>query len=112
MHLGVAGPAFLRSRRAAHSNDVFATTGEEISFVVKTFSFVASAACCHCLRSTKRRSPLTSGDDSIQLDQLTTPHLADACLRVRVPLRSAPHTMRPAIAGMTARGRVRPVRHV
>jgi 4-hydroxy-4-methyl-2-oxoglutarate aldolase len=55
---------------------------------------------------------LTSGDDSIPLDQLTTAHLADACLRVRVPLRCAPHVMRPATAGMRASGRVRPVRHV
>jgi len=55
---------------------------------------------------------LTSGDDSIPLDQLTTAHLADACLRVRVPLRCAPHVMRPAAAGMRASGRVRPVRHV
>ena len=55
---------------------------------------------------------MTSGDDSIQLDQLTTAHLADACLRVRVPLRCAPHVMRPAAVGMRASGRVRPVRHV
>ena len=55
---------------------------------------------------------MTSGDDGIQLDQLTTAHLADACLRVRVPLRCAPHVMRPAVAGMRASGRVRPVRHV
>jgi 4-hydroxy-4-methyl-2-oxoglutarate aldolase len=55
---------------------------------------------------------LTSGDDGIQLDQLTTAHLANACLRVRVPLRCAPHVMRPAAAGMRASGRVRPVRHV
>jgi hypothetical protein len=48
MYPGVAGPAFLRGGRAAPSNEVFATTGEEISFVVKTFSFVALPACCHC----------------------------------------------------------------
>lgn len=46
------------------------------------------------------------------LERLTAAHLADACLRLKVPLRVAPHTMRPAAAGMTARGRARPVKHV
>jgi 4-hydroxy-4-methyl-2-oxoglutarate aldolase len=43
---------------------------------------------------------------------LTTAHIADACLRLRIPLRCAPHSMRPAAPGMRASGRVRPVRHV
>ena len=51
-------------------------------------------------------------DNAIQLGDIATAHLADACLRVRVPLRCAPHTMRPAVAGMKASGRARPVRHV
>jgi 4-hydroxy-4-methyl-2-oxoglutarate aldolase len=55
---------------------------------------------------------LTQTDNTIQLDELATAHLADACLRVRVPLRCAPHTMCPAVAGMKASGRARPVRHV
>ncbi len=46
------------------------------------------------------------------LEHLITAHLADACLRLKVPLRVAPHTMRPAVAGMSARGRARPVKHV
>lgn len=46
------------------------------------------------------------------LNELTTAHLADACLRLGVPLRCAPHSMRPAMAGMRARGGARPVRHV
>jgi regulator of RNase E activity RraA len=46
------------------------------------------------------------------LEGLAAAHLADACLRLKVPLRVAPHTMRPAAAGMTARGRARPVKHV
>lgn len=55
---------------------------------------------------------MTQTDNTIQLGELATAHLADACLRVRVPLRCAPHTMRPAVAGMKASGRARPVRHV
>lgn len=55
---------------------------------------------------------MTQTDNAIQLDELATAHLADACLRVRVPLRCAPHTMRPAVTGMKACGRARPVRHV
>src|SRR5690349_5815427 len=46
------------------------------------------------------------------LDGLTTPHLADACLRLTVPVRCAPSAMRPAIAGWYASGRVCPVQHV
>ena len=46
------------------------------------------------------------------LERLTAAHLADACLRLKMALRAAPHTMRPAVAGMTARGRARPVKHV
>jgi regulator of RNase E activity RraA len=55
---------------------------------------------------------LTQTDNAIQLGELATAHLADACLRVRVPLRCAPHTMCPAVTGMKANGRARPVRHV
>jgi len=45
------------------------------------------------------------------LGHLTTPHLADACLLLGVPVRCGPHLLRPAALGMTASGRVRPVRH-
>ena len=55
---------------------------------------------------------MTQKDNGIQLGELATAHLADACLRVRVPLRCAPHTMCPAVSGMKASGRARPVRHV
>ncbi len=51
-------------------------------------------------------------DNAIQLGDIATAHLADACLRVRVLLRCAPHEMRPAVAGMKTSGRARPVRHV
>ncbi|MGH6641792.1 MAG: RraA family protein [Bradyrhizobium sp.] len=55
---------------------------------------------------------MTQTDNAIQLGELATAHLADACLRVRVPLRCAPHTMCPAVSGMRASGPARPVRHV
>lgn len=43
--------------------------------------------------------------------QLSTPLIADACLRVGLPLRLAPAGIRPLRAGMKLAGRVRPVRH-
>jgi len=49
--------------------------------------------------------------NSIRLDELTTPHLADACLRLGVAVRCGPHMLGPAVPGMRASGRVRPVRH-
>jgi regulator of RNase E activity RraA len=51
--------------------------------------------------------------DSIDDDlaQLTTPHLADGCLRAGVPIRFAPPSVRPLSAGMECRGPARPVRH-
>ena len=55
---------------------------------------------------------MTQNEDVIQLDELATAHLADACLRLRIPLRCAPHTLRPAVTGMKASGKARPVRHV
>lgn len=47
-----------------------------------------------------------------QLDDLTTPHLADGCLRAGVPVRCGPSALRPLTAAMRCAGRVRPVRHV
>lgn len=55
---------------------------------------------------------MTQNEDVIQLDELATAHLADACLRLRIPLRCGPHTLRPAVTGMKASGKARPVRHV
>ena len=55
---------------------------------------------------------MSRSQDAALLDGLTTPHLADACLRLKVPLRAAPHTMRPAALGMKARGPARPVKHL
>jgi 4-hydroxy-4-methyl-2-oxoglutarate aldolase len=50
------------------------------------------------------RSPNSTTDAS-------TAHLADACLRLGVPIRCAPHSLRPVADSMTAHGRARPVRH-
>jgi 4-hydroxy-4-methyl-2-oxoglutarate aldolase len=47
-----------------------------------------------------------------QLKTLTTPHLADGCLRCGVPIRFAPSGLRPLSSDMELRGRARPVRHV
>ena len=43
---------------------------------------------------------------------LTTPHVADACLRLGVPMRCAPSSVRPLWAGIHVVGRARPARHV
>ncbi len=45
------------------------------------------------------------------LEGLSTPLLADACMRVGVALRLAPPGLRPVAAGMRVAGRVLPVRH-
>lgn len=42
---------------------------------------------------------------------LTTPHLADACLRTGIPVRCAPTGMRALVPGMRIAGRVLPARH-
>ncbi|KRD43548.1 dimethylmenaquinone methyltransferase [Cellulomonas sp. Root930] len=43
---------------------------------------------------------------------LTTPHVADACLRLGVAVRCGPPSLRPLWAGVHVVGRARPVRHV
>ncbi len=47
-----------------------------------------------------------------RFESLTTPHLADACLRLGLPLRVAPPGLRPVVAGHSLAGRALPVRHV
>lgn len=42
---------------------------------------------------------------------LTTPHVADACLRAGVPVRCAPSGLRAVVPGMRLAGRVLPARH-
>ncbi|TCP53417.1 regulator of RNase E activity RraA [Tumebacillus sp. BK434] len=43
--------------------------------------------------------------------QLSTPLLADACLRLKIPYRMAPAGLRPVSAAARTAGRVLPVRH-
>ncbi|GAA2377082.1 RraA family protein [Dactylosporangium salmoneum] len=47
----------------------------------------------------------------IEFGELTTPLVADACVRAGVALRVAPAGVRPVTAGMRVAGRARPVRH-
>jgi regulator of RNase E activity RraA len=51
-----------------------------------------------------------------ELDQriagLTTAHVADACVRARVPVRCAPAAVKPLVPGDRLAGRVLPARHV
>jgi len=47
-----------------------------------------------------------------RLSRLSTPHLTDACLRMRVPVRCAPAGLRSITPGMRCAGRARPARHV
>jgi len=47
-----------------------------------------------------------------QLNKLTTPYLADGCLRAGVPVRFAPAGLRPLTGNMRCAGRARPIRHV
>ncbi|MHB8815206.1 MAG: RraA family protein [Steroidobacteraceae bacterium] len=47
-----------------------------------------------------------------ELDSLTTPHVADGCLRANAPVRCAPSALRPLAPTMRCSGRARPVRHV
>src|SRR5437868_5089177 len=47
-----------------------------------------------------------------RLKTLTTPHVADACLRVGAPVRCGPTRLRAIAPRMRCSGRVRPARHV
>jgi len=49
---------------------------------------------------------------SERLTSLSTPHLADACLRVGAPVRCAPAGVTAVQRGMRCAGRALPVRHV
>src|SRR6516225_7085810 len=53
--------------------------------------------------------------DSVQLQRtyldLTTPHVADACMRLGIPVRCAPANTRPLWNNTHLSGRVNPVRH-
>lgn len=45
------------------------------------------------------------------LNDLSTPLIADACVRLDIPLRLAPQGVRPLVAGSRIAGRVLPARH-
>ncbi len=70
--------------------------------------------CAHRVPATAlcaRRSDLTNLSND-QLMHLTTPHLADGCLKTGVPIRCAPPALQPLAPAMRCSGRARPVRHV
>ncbi len=48
---------------------------------------------------------------SKNLNDASTPHLADACMRAGVAVRCAPSELQPLSPGMRCSGRVKPVRH-
>jgi regulator of RNase E activity RraA len=52
-----------------------------------------------------------NADHALRLASLTTAHLADACIRVDIPVRCAPAGTRPLQAGARVAGRVLPARH-
>ena len=47
-----------------------------------------------------------------RLGDLSTPHIADACMRTGIKVRCAPAALKPMAATMRCAGRVRPARHV
>lgn len=48
----------------------------------------------------------------MRFDDLTTPHLADACIRLGIPVRCAPAEVQALVPGSRVFGRVLPARHV
>jgi regulator of RNase E activity RraA len=54
---------------------------------------------------------LEPADLSRAFAELSTPLIADACLKLSLPLRLAPPGIRPVVRGRKAAGRVAPVRH-
>src|SRR5436305_9832820 len=63
------------------------------------------------LRTGDARMAEMNADRPARLASLTTAHLADACIRVDVPVRCAPAGTRPLAAGTQVAGRVLPARH-
>lgn len=64
------------------------------------------------MRKTQRESIPVTDPIIDELRRLTTPYLADGCLRTGVPVRFAPPALRPLAGTMQCVGRARPVRHV
>lgn len=46
-----------------------------------------------------------------KISKLSTPLIADSCVRLSLPIRIAPHGIRPVIAGKFISGKVLPVQH-
>ena len=68
-------------------------------------------------RTDRRAGPRLTREDAHMdapalFQDLTTAHVADACLRLGITVRCAPPTLRPVWAGIHVVGRARPVRHV
>ncbi|MFQ6104310.1 MAG: RraA family protein [Candidatus Glassbacteria bacterium] len=56
-------------------------------------------------------APMNNQQLKDAFEELSTPLIADACLRLKVPLRIAPTGIRPLISGSRLAGRVLPLRH-
>lgn len=56
-------------------------------------------------------SPMTDEEMKQAFTELSTPLVADACVRLGLPLRVAPSGIRPVLPGTRIAGRVMPVRH-
>lgn len=54
---------------------------------------------------------MNSGSLPSSFSNLSTPLIADACVRLQVPLRVSPAGVRPLTTGMRVAGRVLPARH-
>src|SRR5688572_30097200 len=52
-----------------------------------------------------------TSDFAERLSALSTPHLADACLKVGVEVRCGPPNLKPIAVTMRCAGKVRPARH-
>ena len=63
------------------------------------------------LQPYKEADDMTNEAINTAFAELSTPLVADACLRLDVPYRVAPPGVRPVIAGTRLAGRARPARH-
>src|SRR5690349_18030005 len=58
-----------------------------------------------------RETSLESMSSTAAFPEWTTPLVADACLRLGMPVRAAPAGLRPLLPEQRAQGPARPVRH-
>lgn len=54
---------------------------------------------------------MTNQEINTAFADLSTPLVADACMRLKVPIRAAPAGLQPVLPGSSIAGRVLPVRH-